>query len=873
MKKTRPRASENPRSVSRWQFVVRCEHDLRVDNAFHTSQESILASKGTHRGNCPFCLLVQKETDSWLEEKSLQSAASRQESILRGIKLRESLLIKWACNQLSKLASHPICPPFIEIALCGQFSKTIASLAEVPDKKEMQNLLNYRERIATVGNYAAIFLQSRIRKYLCWRRVRKYMLQRFEFAPSNRTVPMDSFFDSTNGRRLYATPCLLKNERASSPRTIQRRLAAEEVKRRARFKTYVESLPKSNLIDGTTKDHFLEKLKLICYFRQIIVFKDVVMNAMTILDSLGNVQESTSRVETTDVKNESSIKSDENVKIYYSPCWVSFSLPAPDPYDLAISMALKTIPFTPLLEEEGLMFGTTQFDDIVNLRLRAMDEIAYDAMRCNTPDDVLSYCFFEDMYPIFSSTERIAADPEIWSGRLYEQVKMQNLDDIRTENTIRSPALDNLSHSRPRVLPFCLRLHPFDPSKGFFNQFRLFFYNGRLAAACQVSKYSYHREIVENRDLIIDGIISFATSISIKSFVKSVTKAANVNDESLVQDKDTVDYNVPTSTGHDRNFTTMYVPDEEDVFSSPPTFEQRPLNYDEYMIYGGTPGKSPKCTFLNQLSLWKSSYERQKKMGKPKQKSGLPPLNDSYYDKFGNVQSNAKKNASDRDKISNRVKASLLGINVEESTGSGKIDSPWKDGDQEDPKYVKKIEELSMSTDFDMKQRILSKGLSRTVYNDGGKLEYITSIHSDYQLNNKNVMNLVVLDVFVDIPRIRLQKPDDTEKTRSFQYTHLHKKVDQTESFSQSGNGNYRYSISISRVVGAFSTSEDDAPTGLDIGIAIVFHLIFYMKLFYSHFDIGAFQWSHFQQLDRDITYQGEDRSTAASKFLSFNSL
>ena len=60
----------------------------------------------------------------------------------------------------------------------------------------------------------------------------------------------------------------------------------------ARFKTYVESLPKSNLIDGTTKDHFLEKLKLISYFRQIIVFKDVVMNAMTILDSLGNVQES-----------------------------------------------------------------------------------------------------------------------------------------------------------------------------------------------------------------------------------------------------------------------------------------------------------------------------------------------------------------------------------------------------------------------------------------------------------------------------------------------------------------------------------------------------------------------------------------------------
>ena len=208
------RKKGSKRDTSRWGYIVRCEHDLQADEAFY-NEEYIPGMRRPPRGNCPLCLLVHKETNSWLEEEKLQRAANKIESLRRGTELRRRLLIQWACNQLKNLVHHPTCPPYIEISICGQFSKSITSLGEYPSNKDMENLISYRERIAAVGNYAALFLQSRIRRYLCWRRVRKYMLLRFEFTPSNRKVPMDSYFDSTNGRRLYTTPIFLRKERAT----------------------------------------------------------------------------------------------------------------------------------------------------------------------------------------------------------------------------------------------------------------------------------------------------------------------------------------------------------------------------------------------------------------------------------------------------------------------------------------------------------------------------------------------------------------------------------------------------------------------------------------------------------------------------------
>ena len=63
----------------RWDYVLKCKHDLNVDNAAHYTNESLAAAEGTHRGNCPFCNLINKETNRFLEEEIEKKARSRLE--------------------------------------------------------------------------------------------------------------------------------------------------------------------------------------------------------------------------------------------------------------------------------------------------------------------------------------------------------------------------------------------------------------------------------------------------------------------------------------------------------------------------------------------------------------------------------------------------------------------------------------------------------------------------------------------------------------------------------------------------------------------------------------------------------------------------
>ena len=142
--------------------------------------------------------------------------------------------------------------PVVEIALSGSLVKAIEKLQCPPDSSKIANILSLRNRIAEVGHFAALFLQCRIRKYCCRLRIRRYMLRRFEFVPATRRIP-DSYFDSALGKRIYNKPVLLKNERASSPRTVQRRLNSEDKKRKERYENYLKSLP-SGLGSESTLD-------------------------------------------------------------------------------------------------------------------------------------------------------------------------------------------------------------------------------------------------------------------------------------------------------------------------------------------------------------------------------------------------------------------------------------------------------------------------------------------------------------------------------------------------------------------------------------------------------------------------------------------
>lgn len=221
----------------RFDYITTMTHDLRIDNCQHYSKASLAAAEGTIRGNCPMCILVQRSTEAFFMDEARRKERERAESGRRGIEMRVRLLHRWARNQTSVLYNVPGSPPVVEISFCGKLGSAISAFKEMPSSTEMRNLLALRNRISEVGNFAAVYLQTRIRKHCCKRRMRRYLLRRFEFTPGEG-FRSDSFFDSARGRRIYKTPVLLKNERANTPRTIQRRLNAEEKKRKLRLEHY-----------------------------------------------------------------------------------------------------------------------------------------------------------------------------------------------------------------------------------------------------------------------------------------------------------------------------------------------------------------------------------------------------------------------------------------------------------------------------------------------------------------------------------------------------------------------------------------------------------------------------------------------------------
>ena len=89
---------------------------------------------------------------------------------------------------------------------------------------EMIKVLQRRNRIYEVGHFAAIFIQSHVRRFIAQKRMRKYLLLRFEYVTAtNRKA--EFFFDREKQRQLGRYPKFLtnRNERPATPRTISRR--------------------------------------------------------------------------------------------------------------------------------------------------------------------------------------------------------------------------------------------------------------------------------------------------------------------------------------------------------------------------------------------------------------------------------------------------------------------------------------------------------------------------------------------------------------------------------------------------------------------------------------------------------------------------
>ena len=86
---------------------------------------------------------------------------------------------------------------------------------------DIVKLLQRKNRMVEVGYFAAVFLQSRIRKLLAKLRVRRIMLRRFEFVPATKKKAQ-FFIDTKRSHKWTRLPYFLKNEPPGSPRTINR---------------------------------------------------------------------------------------------------------------------------------------------------------------------------------------------------------------------------------------------------------------------------------------------------------------------------------------------------------------------------------------------------------------------------------------------------------------------------------------------------------------------------------------------------------------------------------------------------------------------------------------------------------------------------
>jgi hypothetical protein len=333
------------------------------------------------------------------------------------------------------------------------------------------------------------------------------------------------------------------------------------------------------------------------------------------------------------------------------PVWVSFSNPGPPQFEFAIVLALSTPSFERIVLNEEMQLNTPEFFKLVNDRLRAFDEIAYDSLRCDNVDEVLKNCFLEDLAPLFQSMERIAADPNMWSASLKRndyvvEGLQQKCDEQQREFQDCGSAEHGYNISNPRFLPLSMRLHPFDPSKGFASQFRLFFYEGSLVAATQVSTWSFLEEIFELRNSVMNALATFATSSSTKSLISNVQRAAEAVGTTTESHPSAATF--PSSKKLDLNWSKaptekeklrvakFYIPDESDVYLETPTFSQRQYNYDDYMTIGGQIGRPGKYKFIQKLSSFMTTYIKFKKAGKPKQAAAVvrpePPSGYMYND-------------------------------------------------------------------------------------------------------------------------------------------------------------------------------------------------------------------------------------------------
>lgn len=272
------KASKKPKQFGdlRFDYIRSCKHE-------YGNSDSRNAAVAEGYVSCPFCKLINSTTQKFFAQEIKSRRVEREKSVLARAKLRLSLLLGWSRCHSSCYTSKDFTPSVdivvskslaewtvsadkaYLLALIGSRSssyqtRSVRNSSSIYhtnttnntnsltnntnnniDYREAYRLLQRKKRVKEVGNFAALFLQSRIRKVITKRKLRKLLLQRFEYVPPTRKK--DAFFvDTKKNRKWQSLPAIMHDEAPGTPRTISRRMNMEQRKAEKKYYNYYSSV-------------------------------------------------------------------------------------------------------------------------------------------------------------------------------------------------------------------------------------------------------------------------------------------------------------------------------------------------------------------------------------------------------------------------------------------------------------------------------------------------------------------------------------------------------------------------------------------------------------------------------------------------------
>jgi hypothetical protein len=303
-----------------WDYVKKCRHDK------HSKDRSVV--------RCPVCKLsafaVQKHV---LEEKS-RSKAIKETSYVKKVISRSKMLEAWGRQQASYSSDFmlgyvaEVCLSDACIAAMMHTSTNLNPLYTIPvgsrgsagqstlatyhqiltnsgfpnyykenslQIADLRSRLARKQRVQEVGEYAAIYLQARVRQLIAYRQTRRNILLRFELVQG--FAGRSDFFVDKETRKKFSRnplryPLFMHGERPSSPRTIGRRLRSEEKRRKINYDNYLRNLGKGYEIIDEESDSYCRVLQ------QLAVLRDVVCIGMQSLTNVYGPPESVNAPDT-----------------------------------------------------------------------------------------------------------------------------------------------------------------------------------------------------------------------------------------------------------------------------------------------------------------------------------------------------------------------------------------------------------------------------------------------------------------------------------------------------------------------------------------------------------------------------------------------